>query len=586
MKEMNKRIRTPIVAVLGHIDHGKTTLLDTIRGSAVAEKEVGRITQHIGATEIPIEWIKKICQPLKRDWTGIDVPGLLFIDTPGHYAFASLRKRGSALADIAILVVDVIEGFQSQTYESLSILRMFKTPFVIALNKIDKIKGWNSRNKPFVINYAEQNEYSKRALDELVYEAVGELYDKGFSADRYDRIRDFSRNVSIVPVSAKTGEGIPDLLLVLIGLSQKFLEKSLHLHVEEAGVGTILEKKEEKGLGTTIDVILYDGKLKVGDTIAIGSIEGEPIVTRVKALLKPEALHEIRVEKKFKRVEAVRAASGVKIVASSLENALPGSQIRVIEDESKLEEVLKEIRKDIEAMRIETSAEGIIIKADTIGSLEAFVMQLKEEGVDIKKAEVGDISKRDVVEAAMVKDDYMRVIFGFNVNLLPDAKEAAMQNDVHIFMGNVIYKLIEDYKEWVNKKWEEERRKKLETLTMPAKIKILERHIFRQSKPAIVGVEVMAGKIKPGVPLIRADGASVGAINEIQDKGNSIKEASQGMQVAISIKGAIVGKHIKENDILYADMREEEMREIEELKVLSADEEMVLEELRKIKRKR
>ncbi|HID02376.1 MAG TPA: translation initiation factor IF-2 [Desulfobacterales bacterium] len=463
---MEEQIRTPILSVLGHIDHGKTTLLDNIRGTAIAAKEAGRVTQHIGATEIPIETIKKICEPLKRDWTGIEVPGLLFIDTPGHHAFASLRKRGSALADVAVVVVDVMEGFQPQTYESLNILRLLKTPFVVALNKIDRIKGWNSKPKPFCINYKDQPEYARNALDARIYEIVGDLYDKGFSADRYDRIKDFSRNVGIVPVCAKTREGIADLLLVLIGLSQKFFERTLCLHLEEAGVGTILEKKEERGLGTTIDVILYDGTLCVGDTIVVGSIEEEPIVTKVKALLKPRALQEIRAEQRFERVKTVNAASGVKIVAPGIENALPGSQVRVVEEDV-LESVAKEMKGEIEEMKMETSPEGIIIKADTMGSLEALALELKGEGLEkIKKAEVGSISKRDITDAVTIKDSHLRVILGFNVDILPDAKEIALENEIPVFISDVIYRLIEDYENWVKEEKEKEKREFMERISI------------------------------------------------------------------------------------------------------------------------
>ena len=585
---MEKQTRTPILSVLGHIDHGKTTLLDNIRGTAIAAKEAGRVTQHIGATEIPIDTIKKICEPLKRDWTGIEVPGLLFIDTPGHHAFASLRKRGGALADVAVVVVDVMEGFQPQTHESLNILRLLKTPFVLALNKIDRIKGWNSKPVPFCINYKNQPEYAREALDARIYEIVGDLYDKGFSADRYDRIRDFSRIVSIVPVCAKTGEGIADLLLVLIGLSQKFFERTLRIHLEEAGVGTILEKKEERGLGTTIDVILYDGKLSAGDTIVVGSMEEEPIVTKVKALLKPRALQEIRTEQRFERVKTVNAASGVKIVAPGIENALPGSQVRVArQGQDELERVIKGMKGDIEEMKMETSPEGIIIKADTMGSLEALALELKGEGIEkIKKAEVGCISKRDVIDATTVKDRYLSVILGFNVDILQDAKEIALENGIPIFISDVIYRLIEDYENWMKQEREKERRVLMDRLTTPAKIKILPGCVFRQSKPAIFGIAVLSGKIKTGVKLIRPDGVGIGAINEIQDKGESIKSAGQGMQVAISMKKPTVGRQIKENDVLFVDISEEEIKVIKTLKgLMSADEEEVLAELLEIKRR-
>jgi translation initiation factor 5B len=586
--EAKREIRTPIISVLGHIDHGKTTLLDSIRGTAIAEKEAGRVTQHIGATEIPVTTIKKICEPLKRDWTGIDVPGLLFIDTPGHHAFASLRKRGSALADVAVLVVDIMEGFQPQTYESLNVLRLLKTPFMVALNKIDRIKGWSSKQKPFFLNYNEQPDYARKEVDTRIYEIVGDLYDKGFSAERYDRIEDFSRNVCIVPVSARTGEGIADLLLVLIGLSQKFFEQTLRLHLEEAGVGTILERKEERGLGTTIDVILYDGQLRVGDTIVMGSIGEEPIVTKVKALLKPRELQEIRTEQQFLRVKSVNAASGVKIVAPNIETALPGSQVRVVKEGQELDSVVDEVKSDLEEMKMETSPEGIIIKADTIGSLEALALELKEEGIgEITKAEVGNISKRDVIDATTITNRYFRVILGFNVTILPDAREAAVQAGIPVFISDVIYRLIEEYGQWVKTEREKEKRELMEKVTTPAKLKILPGCVFRQSKPAIVGIEVLAGKIKTGVELIKADGTNIGPINEIQEKGESIKRADPGMQVAISLKKPTVGRHIHEHEVLYANISEEEVKELKALSgLLSPDEEEILEEVVEIKRKR
>ncbi|RZN37661.1 MAG: translation initiation factor IF-2 [Methanophagales archaeon ANME-1-THS] len=586
--EAKREIRTPIISVLGHIDHGKTTLLDSIRGTAIAEKEAGRVTQHIGATEIPVTTIKKICEPLKGDWTGIDVPGLLFIDTPGHHAFASLRKRGSALADVAVLVVDIMEGFQPQTYESLNVLRLLKTPFMVALNKIDRIKGWNSKRKPFVLNYNEQPDYARKEVDTRIYQIVGDLYDKGFSAERYDRIEDFARNVCIVPVSARTGEGIADLLLVLIGLSQKFFEQTLRLHLEEAGVGTILERKEERGLGTTIDVILYDGQLHVGDTIVMGSIGEGPIVTKVKALLKPRALQEIRTEQQFLRVKSVNAASGVKIIAPNIETALPGSQVRVVKEGQELESVVNEVKSDLEEMKMETSPEGIIIKADTLGSLEALALELKEEGMgEITKAEVGNISKRDVIDATTIANRYFRVILGFNVAILPDAKEAAVQAGIPVFISDVIYRLIEEYEAWMKNEREKEKQELMEKVTTPAKLKILPGCVFRQSKPAIVGIEVLAGKIKSGVELIKADGLNIGPINEIQDKGESIKRAEQGMQVAISLKKPTVGRHIHEHEVLFTDISEEDVNELKALSgSLSPDEEEVLEEVMEIKRKR
>ena len=372
-------IRTPIVAVLGHVDHGKTTLLDKIRRTRVTAKEAGGITQHIGATEIPLDIIKKICKDI---WSAkVKVPGLLFIDTPGHRAFTNLRKRGGALADLAILVIDVIEGFKPQTEESLSILKTFRTPFVVAANKIDKIPGWQSYEYyPFSKTWELQEDHVKESLNERLYTLIGDLYRFGFSAERFDRIRDFTKAVAIIPVSAVSGEGIPELLMVLIGLAQRYLESSLKIQVKGKARGTILEIKEEKGLGVTCDVILYDGTLKVGDKIAIASTDGV-ITTHVKGILKPRPAREIRVESKFKGVKSVTAAAGVKIVAPNLEGVLAGSEFEVIETEEDLRKFKERIKKEYDAIAIRTENEGIILKTDTIGSLEALINELNENKV-------------------------------------------------------------------------------------------------------------------------------------------------------------------------------------------------------------
>ena len=322
-----KNLRTPIVCVMGHVDHGKTSLLDKIRGTSVVNKEAGAITQHIGATEVPLLTVQTLCKGMLGG--NMVVPGLLFIDTPGHHAFTTLRSRGGALADLAVVVIDINEGFQPQTIEAIKILKQFKTPFVIAANKIDRIHGWTPHpNEPFGQTFKAQPDYVQTALDKKIYEIVGRLDEIGFSSDRYDRVRDFTTNVGIVPLSAKTGEGIPDLLMVLIGLAQRFLEESLKFHVTGPGIGTILEVKEERGLGFTIDTIIYDGVIKVGDTIVIGGRE-QPFVTKVRALLKPKPNREIRMEERFDHVHRVTAASGVKILAPDLERGHGWRAVRV-----------------------------------------------------------------------------------------------------------------------------------------------------------------------------------------------------------------------------------------------------------------
>ncbi|HSV42815.1 MAG TPA: translation initiation factor IF-2, partial [Methanomassiliicoccales archaeon] len=305
--------RQPIVSVLGHVDHGKTSLLDYIRGTTVSAREAGFITQHIGATEVPLEHIEKVCAQLMRG-KKFGVPGLLFIDTPGHQSFISLRARGGSLADIAVLVIDINDGLKPQTIESINILRRYKTPFVIALNKIDLVDGWISNPKsPFILSERTQTEEVKDRLNNRMYEIIGRFSMEGLSADRYDRIDNFTKNIALIPVSAKTGEGIPDLLLVLIGLAQRFLEGKISTE-EGPAKGTILEVKEEKGLGQTLDVIIYAGTLRRGDAVALGTKSGKPLLTKVKAVLKPKPLDEIRDPRdRFDSVKEISAAAGVKV---------------------------------------------------------------------------------------------------------------------------------------------------------------------------------------------------------------------------------------------------------------------------------
>ncbi len=583
-----KNLRTPIVCVMGHVDHGKTTLLDKIRGTAIVSGEAGAITQHIGATEVPIDIIvKKLGDPRLLD--RFLVPGLLFIDTPGHHAFTTLRSRGGALADLAIVVVDVNEGFKPQTHESLQILKRFKTPFVVVANKIDRISGWNpNKDMPFAATFKKQSEQVQSLLDNRLYEVIGELYNQGFAADRYDRVANFQKTLGVVPVSAVTGEGIPDVLMVLLGLAQRFLESSLEYSATGPGVGTVLEVKEEKGLGATADVILYDGTLKKGDTVVIGSL-GDPIQTKVRALLKPRELSEIRYESKFKQVKKVTAAVGVKISAPGLEDALAGAPLRVADEET-LEEIVAQVKSEIDEVRIDTDSMGIMIKADTIGSLEALVHEFQKEEVPIRKAEVGDISHRDAVEASTVEDPLYSVVIGFSVKIAPDAKEflqGTQGSNVKVFTNDVIYRLIEDYQEYAKKQQEQAEKKIFETIIRPGRFKILPGCVFRQSKPAVVGVRVLGGVVRTNADVMLENGNAVGKIKGLQSAGDNIPSARAGMEVAMAIDGATVGRQIKEEDFLFINVPERHAKVLEHeiYESLSSDEKETLERFLEIKRK-
>jgi translation initiation factor 5B len=583
------KIRSPIVSVLGHVDHGKTTLLDFIRGSAIASKEAGGITQHIGATEIPMEIIENICGNFLNKLSIKDqLPGLFFIDTPGHEAFTTLRKRGGALADLAILIVDMNEGFKPQTYEALNILKMYKTPFIVAANKIDRTYGWQvNEGASFMETFSKQSTNIQQTLETKLYELVGILHNEGFESERFDRVTNFASQVSIVPISAKTGEGIPELLTMLMGLAQQYLQEQLQIEIDAPAKGTILEVKEEIGLGLTIDAVIYDGIIKKDDHITLMT-SGDVITTKIRSLLKPLPLEEIReAKKKFKKVDEVVAAAGIKIVAPNIENVVAGSPLRVARGD--LEAVRQEMLSEIDDIKIDTEEAGVLVKADTLGSLEALVNLLKDMDIPIRIADIGDVSRRDVVDADIVqKEDVLHgVIIAFNVKILPSAAEELKSSQIKVFSGNVIYQITEDYQAWI-KSIEEKRKKEwLDAIVKPAKIRIIPKLVFRQSKPAIAGIEVLSGTVKQGATLIREDGARVGTVESMQDKGDNKKSVPRGQKVAMAIKDAIHGKDFEEGDELYIDIPENHFRLLEtELKdKLSEDEYETLHKIVDIKRK-
>lgn len=581
-----KNLRTPIVCIMGHVDHGKTTLLDRIRGTTIATGEAGAITQHIGATEVPIDIIVEKCgDPRLRN--KFYVPGLLFIDTPGHHAFTTLRSRGGALADLAVVVVDINEGFKPQTIESLHILKRFKTPFIVVTNKIDRILGWKSKKwSPFLKTYSLQTDATKEIFEKKFYEVIGKLYEQGFAAERYDRISDFQKTVGVVPISGMTGEGVPDILMVLLGLAQKFLESNLLYDINGPGIGTVLEVKEEKGLGTTMDVILYDGTLRKGDTIIIGSLN-EPIETKIKALLKPRKLSEIRYENKFKQVSKVSAASGIKISAQGIENALSGAPLMKATEETSAD-IKQKIKREIEDVKIETDSDGVMIKADTIGSLEAMVHEFKKIGVRIRKTEVGDVSRRDVVEMASITDPLYSVMLAFNVKINNDAQEFVEKNpNVHIFSNDVIYRIVDDYQEYAKALQDAAEHEFSENITMACRFKILPGCTFRQSKPAVVGVRILGGHIKNNTEVMNQSGNVVGIVKGLESNGKKITKATKGMEIAMAIDGVTIGRQAKEEDILYSNVTEKHAKilEFEMFDKLKPDEQETLEIYLAIRRK-
>ena len=548
-------LRQPVVVVLGHVDSGKTSLLDKIRGTFVQTHEAGGITQHIGASFFPLDTIKSLTGPLfkKISSHAHSIPGLLVIDTPGHEVFANLRIRGGSAADIAILVVDVNKGFEPQTVESINILKKRKVPFVVAINKVDRITGWKNGQTNFITEEIKiQPKEVQLDLDNKMYGVLGSLSELGFSSEAFWRVKDFAKEVALVPVSAVSGVGIPELLTVLVGLTQQYMTQKLERH-EGSARGIILEVKEEIGLGPSANIILLDGVIKQGDSIVVAKRESA-VVTKVKSLLLPKPLDEMRDPRdKFRHVDMVVSAAGLKITSPELEGVIAGSPLYGITSKDNIEEIKKIVESEVKSVIVNTESNGIILRCDTIGSIEAISEMLKKDRIPIRSSDIGQISRRDVMAASAVKDKdrYLGVILGFNVKLLEDAEKESYERNIKIFNEKIIYNLVRNYVDWVSYQKEHEDSILFNEIPPVSKFEFMKGYVFRRSDPAVFGAEINIGKIKQKMSIMNSSGKKVGIIHQIQDKGKTIDEATKGMQVAVSINGPQIGRQLNEGDVFY-----------------------------------
>lgn len=586
------QIRQPIVAVLGHVDSGKTSLLDRIRGTGVQGREAGGITQHIGASFLPTETIKETCGSLydKLEKSESKVPGLLVIDTPGHEVFTNLRARGGSAADIAILVVDVNRGFQPQTNESLKILQSRKVPFVVALNKCDQLSGWRkSETQSISKAIKEQDQSIQNDLDQKIYDVVGTLSILGYQSEAFYRVKDFKSEIAIVPISARSGVGIPELLAVLIGLTQQYLQKRLNQE-EKDPRGIVLEVNDEVGLGHSANIILIDGSIKKSDFIIVAKRDSV-IVTKPKAILLPKPLDEMRDPRdKFKPVDKVDAAAGLKIASPDLEGVLPGSTLYVASNEEDIKKYTQLIESEMKSVFVDTETNGINLKCDTIGSLEAVMEMLRRSQVPVAKADIGPVNRRDVMESKAIKenDRHLGVILAFNVKILPDAKEESEISHIRIFEDKVIYSLIDNYNAWVEEDTAHEEDAIFAEFTPISKFTFLKGYVFRNNNPAVFGIKIDAGELRHKIPFMNKEGRNVGRVHQLQHQGKTVTSAKTGQEVACSVQDVTIGRQIFEEEVFYSFPPSHEAKQLlgKFAHKLSPEETNALNEIVEIQRKR
>ena len=579
------------MAVLGHVDSGKTSILDKIRGTGVQSREAGGITQHIGASFLPDETIKKICGSLydKLGKSETKVPGILVIDTPGHEVFTNLRARGGSAADIAILVVDINRGLQPQTNESLKILESRKVPFVVALNKVDMVSGWQKNDMPLVSQAIKsQSTPVQNIIDEQIYNVVVALSILGYQSEAFYRVQNFSKEISIVPVSARTGVGIPELLGVLVGLTQQYLKKKLEQE-EKSTRGIILEVNDEVGLGPTANMILVDGFLKKEDNVIVAKRDSV-IVTKPKALLLPKPLDEMRDPRdKFKPINEVQAAAGIKIASPDLDGVLPGSTVYATSDSAETEEFKTLLESEMKSVFIDTETTGLILKCDTIGSLEALTEMLRRKQIPISKADIGPVTRRDIMEAKAIKakDRHLGVILSFNVKVFDDAEVESEESHIRIFEDKIIYSLIDNYSLWVEQDSADVDSAIFNEITPIAKFTFLKGYTFRNNNPAVFGIRVDAGVLRQKISFMNKSGKKIGIIHQLQNDGKTVRLVKTGEEVACSVQNVTIGRQVAEEDVFYSLPTPDEAKNIlkKYMHKLNSDEVKVFHEILEIQRK-
>jgi len=579
------------VAVLGHVDSGKTSILDKIRGTGVQGREAGGITQHIGASFLPDETIEKICGSLyeKLGNTETKIPGILVIDTPGHEVFTNLRARGGSAADIAILVVDINRGFQPQTNESLKILESRKVPFVVALNKVDMISGWQKSDIPYISQaIKKQIPPVQTTIDEQIYNVVGALSILGYQSEAFYRVQDFKKEISIVPVSARSGVGIPELLAVLVGLTQQFLQEKLDQE-EKSTRGIVLEVNEEVGLGPTVNMILIDGHLTKEDNLVFAKRDSV-IITKPKAMLLPKPLDEMRDPRdKFKPIDEVNAAAGIKIASPELDGVLPGSTVYASSDLEQAKELKNLLESEMKSVFIDTETTGLIIKCDTIGSLEAITEMLRRQQIPISKADIGPVTHRDVMEAKAIKekDRHLGVILAFNVKIFSDAETEADESHIKIFEDKIIYSLIDNYSLWVEEDSVDLENSIFNEFTPLCKFTFLKGYAFRNSNPAVFGIRVDVGKLRQKTAFMNKTGKKIGTIHSLENEGKTVNIVKTNEEVACSVQNVTIGRQILEEDVFYTLPRPDEAKNLlkKYAHKLSSEELQVLNEIVEIQRK-
>ena len=578
--------RCPIFTIMGHVDTGKTTLLDYLRKTSVQSHEAGGITQQIGTTLLTRDIISKqinlsdanLDANLKID---IKIPGLLLIDTPGHESFEILRKLGSKLADIAIVIIDIMHGLEPQTIESIKFLKESNVPFMFVLNKIDRLYGWNNQNLSGNKLLDAQNFNTKEEFYSRFKQIQTQIMIQGINSELYWSNTSVDDTINIIPISAVTGQGISDLLTCIINYSQTFLSEQIKW-VEQLEC-IIMEISNDNTYGYTLDCILKNGQLSKGDTIQIQS-HSNIIKTKIKNILTIPENKDSKYISKYTQHQTIKGTCQIKIVASNIETSQIGSKIFLIPNETKsksfsIEKV--EIEEKVEEQnKIQLNSQGICIFTSTKGSMESFIQYAQTNTelinpIQIAYTSIGNVNKKELVKFNLINtsstlgitdiinslENELKpeniCVLAFEVEIDKEAIQYAKDNKIHIFHDNTIYRLFNQYKEFANTLYLDRKEKMRTNTVFPCILKIIESNIFNKKNPLIIGVEVLEGTLHLGTPLIIIPSKTlIGKVVGIQVNKQDVKVGKTGQSICIKIDnisnpGIMYGRHFTHKDLLY-----------------------------------
>ena len=464
----------------------------------------------------------------------------------------------------------------------MNMLRSRKTPFVIALNKIDRMYDWQANtNFPTQETLSMQKDHAQREFRDRYDKIVIEFAEQGLNVAKYWENPDPRTFLNIIPTSAITGEGMPDILQTLVDLCQTRMNE--RIQYVPAVQCTVLEVKMIEGLGTSVDVILINGKLKEGQTIVVAGLEGA-ITTQIRALLTPQPMREMRVKGSYIHHKEIEGAQGIKIVAPGLEKAVAGTSLLVLDEEDDEEELRDEVLSDMKGVlaRVDKSGEGVYVQASTLGSLEALLEFLKSDAVKIPVAgiAIGPVNKRDVMGASVMherKKPEFATILAFDVPVTKEAVAMGEELNVRIFTADIIYHLFDQFTAYMEKVRTDKREAASKHVNFPCVLQIMPNCIFNKRDPIVVGVDIVKGIARVGTQIcIPSQGyIDIGKIASMEHNHKEVTKATAGMSVAMKIEpgtpsesSRLYGRHFDHKDQLVArmtrpsiDMMKESFRE-------------------------